>query len=447
MRRFITSTIAVAALALAACSGGQKAEGGSVRLGVSTAAVKGDVANVIVTVFDGATQIQQLTLNKQSTSTYTGLFTTLPAGKSLTFNAVAYNGAAPPVALYSGSGTATPVANSTISLTIFLNELKPTPFQNNAPVITSLLASTDTVVPGGTILFTVAANDPDGDPLTYAWSATGGSIPGTLASATWTAPSDPGVYTITVRVSDNRGGLTMASFDVLVTTTAATGDVQIVASINDAPRVDSMSLTPSDGTNSFFTIRVGASDNETATNLLTYAWASSCGGAISDRNAANITFDAAGMASGTLCSLQVTVSDANLAPDGTPAPGTNTGTISFYVGAPPSNHLEAIPVFAGASSPSALVVGQAATFSVRFIITPPAVANWSTDFSGDTKSTPYPLGVSADQTDAFTVNMPVACPPGGHVQVFANVIDTDTNQLSTYTFNQQLFTADLLPCP
>ncbi|MYN66569.1 MAG: hypothetical protein F4X11_16315 [Acidobacteria bacterium] len=52
------------------------------------------------------------------------------------------------------------------------------------------------------------ASDPDGDALTYAWSAPEGSFSGATdgATARWTAPEATGRVTIRVRVSDGRGG-------------------------------------------------------------------------------------------------------------------------------------------------------------------------------------------------------------------------------------------------
>ena len=52
------------------------------------------------------------------------------------------------------------------------------------------------------------ASDPDGDTLTYEWSATAGRIVGTGATVTFerTGMTPPASATITVRVTDGRGG-------------------------------------------------------------------------------------------------------------------------------------------------------------------------------------------------------------------------------------------------
>ncbi len=50
------------------------------------------------------------------------------------------------------------------------------------------------------------AEDPDGDQLSYLWRATGGKITGEGSTVGWTSPGVSGDYTLTVVVSDGRGG-------------------------------------------------------------------------------------------------------------------------------------------------------------------------------------------------------------------------------------------------
>jgi hypothetical protein len=53
----------------------------------------------------------------------------------------------------------------------------------------------------------VEAWDPDGDTLSYSWTATGGAINNPNQNpATWQTPSSQGFYTISVTVSDGKGG-------------------------------------------------------------------------------------------------------------------------------------------------------------------------------------------------------------------------------------------------
>jgi len=77
---------------------------------------------------------------------------------------------------------------------------------NKAPVINSLTASPKRVLPGGSLNVTCEASDPNGDPMTYEWSASGGDIAGSGSKVTWTAPQQTGVYEVTVVVRDAFGG-------------------------------------------------------------------------------------------------------------------------------------------------------------------------------------------------------------------------------------------------
>jgi hypothetical protein len=76
---------------------------------------------------------------------------------------------------------------------------------NRTPSITGLSADPGTVDPTGIATITCAASDPDGDDLTYDWDADGGSLSGSGASVTWTAPLLAGVYEVSVIVEDTQG--------------------------------------------------------------------------------------------------------------------------------------------------------------------------------------------------------------------------------------------------
>jgi hypothetical protein len=77
---------------------------------------------------------------------------------------------------------------------------------NMPPIITSLVADADWTTLSGSIQVTCTALDPDGDELSYEWTATGGDISGTGNEVIWTAPEQVGRYNITVVVSDGYGG-------------------------------------------------------------------------------------------------------------------------------------------------------------------------------------------------------------------------------------------------
>jgi peptidoglycan-associated lipoprotein len=82
----------------------------------------------------------------------------------------------------------------------------PPPAQNHPPTVRARCEPC-TVYVGKTSTVTADAQDPDGDPLTYAWSAPAGSLTSATARQTpWTAPMVEGPVPVTVRVDDGKGG-------------------------------------------------------------------------------------------------------------------------------------------------------------------------------------------------------------------------------------------------
>jgi hypothetical protein len=83
---------------------------------------------------------------------------------------------------------------------------------NQAPVITDMTidGATPAEINGVRQWITKTvqcnANDPDGDKLSYMWRTTGGKITGEGSTVGWTSPGVNGEYTVTVVVSDGRGG-------------------------------------------------------------------------------------------------------------------------------------------------------------------------------------------------------------------------------------------------
>ncbi len=93
------------------------------------------------------------------------------------------------------------------------------PPPNHPPTI-AVSTTPNTVVEGSgdSTVVQAKAADPDNDPLTYTWSATGGKIEGTGSEVHWnTQGVAPGKYTITGTVADGRGGTASSSTDVTVT--------------------------------------------------------------------------------------------------------------------------------------------------------------------------------------------------------------------------------------
>jgi peptidoglycan-associated lipoprotein len=90
---------------------------------------------------------------------------------------------------------------------VFAPPPPPPPPPANRPPTVKAQCNPCTVEIGKTSTVTAEAQDPDGDPLTYRWSApTGSFATPTERQTIWTAPMEPGPVPVTVTVDDGRGG-------------------------------------------------------------------------------------------------------------------------------------------------------------------------------------------------------------------------------------------------
>ena len=89
----------------------------------------------------------------------------------------------------------------------------------NRPPTASCSASPTTVYAGSgdVVDLKVVATDPDHDPLTYTWTATGGTVDGTGPQVRWSSAGlAAGAYSVTTRVDDGRGGSATCAADIHV---------------------------------------------------------------------------------------------------------------------------------------------------------------------------------------------------------------------------------------
>jgi len=85
----------------------------------------------------------------------------------------------------------------------------------NRPPTISCTTDRSPIMPGERTGITAVASDPDDDPLTYSYSATGGQVTGDGPKATFDSTGlAPGSYTVKCSVSDGRGGTADASTTV-----------------------------------------------------------------------------------------------------------------------------------------------------------------------------------------------------------------------------------------
>ncbi|MBK6785355.1 MAG: PKD domain-containing protein [Saprospiraceae bacterium] len=105
---------------------------------------------------------------------------------------------------------------------------------NKAPNIAAVQVNPGSIGANGTVNIIVLAVDPDGDPLTYSYVVTGGAISGIGPNVSWTAPSTPGAHSVTVTVSDGKGGTATGngSLTVQQAITQITGTAAFLAGVS-----------------------------------------------------------------------------------------------------------------------------------------------------------------------------------------------------------------------
>jgi acyl-CoA thioesterase FadM len=253
-----------------------------------------------------------------------GTVANIPAGTDRIIDGFAYDAAS--VVLYKGSTSSiTIAADATASVNLVLQPVNPpVPYENEAPVIESLVVSANQVRPGGTITLSATARDPNGDALSFLWSAPAGTFnTAATPSTTWTAPLTTGVQVVRLQVTDARGTSTSVSIEILVQRDGATGSAQVTIGFNTWPEVRSMQGAPS-------TLAPGKTTGLSVTavdpdgDALSYVWGSDCRGTFSNPLTAAPTFTLESAQTTGRCSFFVEVMDSKRA--------VNRGTLVLQVG-------------------------------------------------------------------------------------------------------------------
>lgn len=132
------------------------------------------------------------------------------------------------------------------------------PSGNKAPVIMSLTPMRNQTTPGGTVIIESKVTSPDNDPVTYKWSATGGGFGGSGQKNIWQAPSQSGVYEITLTVEDGKGGFAQARTSITVSSNRAPAITSLSA--------DRQNVTPGGSTS------VTCVANDPDGDIIIYSW-------------------------------------------------------------------------------------------------------------------------------------------------------------------------------
>ena len=304
------------------------ADTGEANVGVATqAASTADVTKVTLTVSGPGISKSIVKDLKYVNGQWTGKLSGIPVGDDRVFLAEAYD--ATNTVLYTGEASGVTITKGdTASVALVLQQkTPPNPFANGAPQISSLVASAGEATPGAPVELAVVATDPDNDALTYAWTATGGSLANAgTATPVWTAPLTDGTQTLSVSVTDGKGG--QAGMSVQLKTTSK-GSAEVSTTFNNWPVVTQVVATPGQlqpGDSSSLTVTATDVDGD----ALAYAWSDSCGGSFSSTLAEAPTWTApATMPSGGTCTLTVVVSDGR--------GGSTSGSLLIGINLPDAN--------------------------------------------------------------------------------------------------------------
>lgn len=284
-----------------------------------------DISRVVVTVSgDGISPDIVVELSENPPDSWQGLIEDIPVGTQRIFTAEAYDDT--DALIYSGQATGiTIVGGVTISVTIPLQEVDPPPpFGNAVPIITSFVVSPLSVYLEEDVELFVTANDanPD-DILTYEWSGTGGDFSNSTSPYTvWTAPDSPGIYTVSIAVSDPTGATAELSADIVVS--VSTGSAEVFIVVNTSPEVWGLIPSPT---------RIDAGEStqldltavDPEEDSMIFQWSTDCDGFFNDVNAEDPILSL-NTVTGTTCTLTVQINDGN--------GGSNQASITIQTGPP-----------------------------------------------------------------------------------------------------------------
>ncbi|WP_330166775.1 MULTISPECIES: Kelch repeat-containing protein [unclassified Corallococcus] len=346
-------------LALLAGCADSSSDTGSARFAVS---IRQALASGIsrVTVTSSGPDIPPVTVDLAPTDgVWGGVIGNIPVGPDRSFVARAFDASG--TVLFEGSASGITIsADQTTLVAITLQETNPPPpFDNEAPLIDALVASSTSVPAGGSLSLVATAHDPNpGDTLSFAWSATAGTFSSpSAASTSWTAPLSTGIQTLTFTVTDSRGLSSIIVLEVNVSPEGQEGEARVSLFFNSSPRVDSVIATPTQLVVGQPTaVSVCASDPDG--DSLSYAWSASCAGTWINASSSSARFTPSSLPPGGCnnCRLTVTVSDGR--------GGVNMGTVALCVrDTPPANHFPPVIIRSYRSSDTA-TPGQVITYEV-----------------------------------------------------------------------------------
>ncbi len=337
---------------LSACtdpgSTGEQNARAELKVSLSQGLATSDVARISVAVEGPGISAPIVAELVRNGTAWEGTLQNIPAGSDRFFTATAYDSGSAPI--YKGrAGPITIASGAVVSVAIVLQQANPQPpFENVAPQLESLVASSNPVQPGGTITLTAKAFDANpGDSLSYTWSAPAGAFGSPTSAATsWTAPANEGVTRVIVEVKDSRGASTTMSLDVHVRSAGSVGGAVVSTSFNTWPTISSMTGTPSPlvpGTATKLVVSASDADGD----FLHISWSTGCPGGFDNPNSPQPSFTLFEPVTTSSCTFRVLLSDGR--------GGEQRGSLTLFIrgSTPPPPNQPPLIVKSYSSSPQA----------------------------------------------------------------------------------------------
>lgn len=361
-----------------------------------------------------------------------GVLRNIPVGEGRSFSAQAFDSDNSVIFIGQADGI-TITAGQMTAVTLLLQQRDASPpFENASPVITSLVASPESVEPGGEVALQATAEDANAeDTLSYSWTAGAGSFgaPGSR-STVWTAPVTLGAVVLTLTVSDSKGATSVLNFTINVG--SGTGSAGVTVSINSWPQVFEITATPS-------TVNVGET-TELLTSVwdadgenLTYHWTAGCPGTWDDNTSDHPFFTPAIQPNAgstcASCTLTLTVTDGR--------GGSGTGTLDICVGRKATVRFPPKVIDAFQSVASASGEGDTVGFRVR-----------ATDGEDDALFFSWTTNIGTLDDVGSSANMSEVlwsapdCVSDGVLPTITSTVSNSANLVTTTTFT----VTGMLPC-
>ncbi|HEX8822883.1 MAG TPA: thrombospondin type-1 domain-containing protein [Archangium sp.] len=339
-KRFLPVTFAMFLVAALPTCTSPTEEEGTAEVGVSAQALtSADVTKVTLSVSGTGISPNIVRELVKTGGQWKGVIGGIPVGTNRTFLAEAFDAAN--AKIYEGQMTGVPITSGApTGVTILLQQhTAPHPFVNSAPRIAGVTTSASQVAPNQSVSLSVTASDADAaDTLKYAWTATGGTLANAnTATPTWTASAASGNHTLSVTVSDGRGGQAGVSLTIAVVQASSSSNVSV--SFNAWPVASQVVGTPFGQVAPGGVVNLDVTAADPDNDPITYGWADGgCGGSFSNVSIKSPVWTAPATAPANgVCRVTVTVTDNRQ--------GSTTGQLGINVGTPSVPN--GVPVIAG----------------------------------------------------------------------------------------------------